>query len=115
MNQEIRVKRLLNKVKKKYGIKDKIRIKFIKKEVKKKFYLGDDWMEFRLENKIPTIYIFSKNRVYRFEKIPNWVIERDLSHELIHFLTYKHHNEKDAKKLIKALKLIDKMIKDSKR
>ncbi len=115
MNQEIRVKRLLNKVKKKYGIKDKIRIKLIKKETKTRSYLGDALMEFNSENKIPTIYIFSKNGVYRFEKIPDWSIERDLSHELTHFLAYKHHNEKDAKKIIKALKLIDRMIKDRKR
>jgi hypothetical protein len=57
MNQEVRFKRLLNKVKKRYGIKDKISVKLIQKFTQKekeiifRTYLKIPWMQFSLKKK----------------------------------------------------------------
>jgi len=106
MKPETRIKRFLNEIKRKYGIKDKINIRIIKKENKRRH---KPLMEIDLNN-TPTIYVNVNNHYIRFEKLGNHLLKNSIAHELIHFLIYKCQKEKDPKKLHKILKLIDRLI-----
>lgn len=114
MNQEIRVKRLLNKVKKQYSIKGKIDLRFMKKEVTlvsadKKKVIPFMYLEY-YSDKSCRICVCPQNSVYRFEKIEDKRIERSLAHEITHLLISQHSKEKDPKKLRNILNLIDRII-----
>ena len=100
MKQEIRVKRLLGKIKDKYKIKDKIHIKIIDKEVKGK---SRRYMVLSITKAGEiTIKVFVNNFVRKFEKINDAIISEILAHEIVHLLVYKNRKEKDPEKLREA-------------
>lgn len=127
MSQEIRLKNLLNKVKKKYKIKDKINLQIVNSKVEikgnKRIILRDDTKKVRNRplmaiyhyqlidpKKAPTIEVYLKNIKPKIEALPNPVLEHILAHELVHFLIRKQSKEYNSKELRKILWKINKMI-----
>jgi len=105
MKPEIRVNRLLNQLKKKYDIKDKINIKIIKKEFSIKGF--KPFMTIHC-SKTPTIGVFINNVDIRFDKISDGSLKKMLGHELVHLLC-KVKN-KDPEVLMKTILKINKII-----
>lgn len=106
MNHLKRVKALLNQVKKKHKIKDKINIKIIKARTHTKRNAA---MSIE-RKKIPLIRVYPENPIYKFERVPDQRIRNILAHELVHFLCFKYSREKDPRQLRSVLGTINKMI-----
>ncbi len=109
MNQKIRIKKLLNKVKKKYDLKGRVDVKIIKTETKRGY---KPLIVTNSLTKIPTMRVYPNNTVYKFEKIPDKRLEHVLAQELIHCLIggmicKKEKNPKDLREIVC---IIDHMI-----
>ena len=115
MKTETRIKRLLNKAKKKFKITGKIKV-IIKQKEKR---VGGDYvgMGMVMDNYNKTLVVYEKNlikhyKVKSFDKIFNYEINKHLGHELTHYLIdlQKRKEQTNNKELMKALKKIDMLI-----
>ncbi len=106
MKPKTRLIRLLNQVKKKYKITDKIKIRVSIRDPKKR---KDPFMEISF-GKIPIITVYVNKFNTRFEKISDYHLSNFLVHELIHYVVHECVNHKNPKQVRGALILIDRMI-----
>lgn len=106
MKPEIRINRLLNQLKKKYDIKDRIKIRIIKKEFSIKGF--KPFMTIYC-NKTPIIIeVFINNVDIKFDKISDGNLKKMLAHELVHLLCKV--KSKDPEVLIKTILKINHLI-----
>lgn len=109
MNQKTRIKKLLNKVKKKYGLTGRVNVKIIKTETKRGY---KPLMVTNSLTKTPTMRVYPNNTVYKLEKIPDKRLEHVLAQELIHCLVggMIRQKEKNPKDLRGIIWIIDRMV-----
>ena len=108
MKPETRIKKLFNRIKRKYKISQKFKFKINSKKPKSKL---SPFMEIKFyKTKDPIINVYINRLSYRFEKISDNYIRNTLAHELAHFIVDKNLKEKDHKKLREALKMIERLI-----
>jgi hypothetical protein len=110
MNQELRIKRLLNKIKRRYDLVGPINVKIIKTETKGRYKPLIVTNSF---TRIATIHVYPNNTDYKFEKVLDKTIEHILAQELIHCIVGRmiiRQKEKNPENLRMILRDINDMI-----
>ncbi len=112
MNQELRIKRLLNKIKRKHNIAGQINVKIIKTETKGRY---KPLIVTNSSTRIVTMRVYPNNTDYRFEKVPDKTIEHILAQELIHCVVGRMiiRQKDNPENLRGLLREINDMIDDS--
>lgn len=109
MQTKQRLTKLLKPLLKKYNIRDEIRLQ-IRHNIPKRRRSGFRPLMTYYEYKKPIIVFYPNVPADKIERMPNWVLRKSLSHELVHHLCCTFSKSKDIKELKASLKKINRLI-----